>query len=267
VARSTKSKIPRDPNKAAGRAVKTATGQLPMDPSALRSRVTLNFTPRDGNVVKSQGEPAVSDEENPGPAAPGRVRGHQVGTTTSTLRNVAAEHVQADEIHSFICAKTPPPDAGDCYTWVAIDTDTKLVISYLTGGRGMEEGRMFMRDLKSRLSSRMQLTTDEYSVYAPAVKEAFGGNVDFEFGDAANSFVERQNLTTGRTSSGSCGGRTRTRRRSRTTWPRSTCTTSGTTRCGSTRRSAARRRWKPGSPSIFTAWSGWRRWLRITTDA
>ena len=119
------------------------------------------------------------------------------------VRNVAAENVQADEIHSFIYAKSgnlpgaksPPPEAGDVYTWVAIDTDTKLVISYLTGGRGMDYGRMFMRDLASRISSRVQLTTDEYPVYPPAVREAFGGNVDFEFGDAANSFVERQNLT------------------------------------------------------------------------
>ncbi|MDE0029250.1 MAG: IS1 family transposase [Deltaproteobacteria bacterium] len=119
------------------------------------------------------------------------------------VRNVAAENVQADEIHSFIYAKSgnlrdaksPPPEAGDVYTWVAIDTDTKLVISYLTGGRGSAEGRMFMRDLASRISNRIQLTTDEYTVYPPAVKEAFGGNVDFEFGDATNSFVERQNLT------------------------------------------------------------------------
>ena len=188
------------------------------------------------------------------------------------VRDVAAENVQADEIHSFIYAKSrnlpgataPPPEAGDCYTWVAIDTDTKLVISYRTGGCGLDYGRMFMRDLASRISSRVQLTTDEYPVYPPAVKEAFGGNVDFEFGDAANSFVERQNLTI----------RTHIKRFARRTNAHSKKLENHvaavnlhylwynwlhiheTIRCTPAM--------EAGSPSTFTTWNGWPRWLRTT---
>ena len=119
------------------------------------------------------------------------------------VREVAARHVQADEIWSFVHlkqhrlenAKAPPEGAGDVWTWIALDVDYKLIISYLTGGRGTNYGEMFMRDLASRLWGRIQLTTDKHPAYPPAVDEVFGKNVDFEFGDAANSFVERQNLT------------------------------------------------------------------------
>ena len=42
-------------------------------------------------------------------------------------------------------------DAGDIWTWIALDPDTKLVISYLCGSRSAQAAFGFMLDLKGRL--------------------------------------------------------------------------------------------------------------------
>jgi IS1 family transposase len=69
--------------------------------------------------------------------------------------------------------------AGDVWTWVGIDADTKLIISYLVGGRGADWAQEFMQDLASRVTSRIQLTTDGHRVYADAVEQAFGSDIDY----------------------------------------------------------------------------------------
>lgn len=123
------------------------------------------------------------------------------------VRNVRAERVQCDEIWSFIYAKqahvddakAPPPEAGDVWTWTAIDPDSKLIISYLVGDRGGETAKVFMKDLATRLDGKVELTTDAHQSYPGAVEAAFKPNdVDYwttETEGVSNSFVERQNLT------------------------------------------------------------------------
>ena len=69
--------------------------------------------------------------------------------------------------------------AGDCWTWIAIDADTKLVISYMLGDRGINTAMPFMKDLASRVVNRFQLTTDGHRVYADAVEEHFGADIDY----------------------------------------------------------------------------------------
>lgn len=104
------------------------------------------------------------------------------------VREVAAKRVQCDEIWSFIGVKAKnrakskraiDPTAGDVWTWTAIESETKLIISYLVGGRDAEYALMLMDDLRSRVTSRMQLTTDGHSAYLGAVEEAFGADIDF----------------------------------------------------------------------------------------
>ena len=123
------------------------------------------------------------------------------------VRKVKAERVQCDEIWSFIyakqahleAAKAPPPEAGDVWTWTAIDADSKLIISYLVGDRGGETAKVFMKDLAARLEGKVELTTDAHSSYPGAIQAAFKPNkVDYwttETEGVSNSFVERQNLT------------------------------------------------------------------------
>lgn len=103
------------------------------------------------------------------------------------VRGVEAKHVQADEIWSFCYAKAKnvegakaaPADAGDIWTWTAMDRDSKLMISYTIGDRSGATAREFMFDLASRLATRIQLTTDGHGAYLKAVTDAFSGDVDY----------------------------------------------------------------------------------------
>jgi IS1 family transposase len=71
------------------------------------------------------------------------------------------------------------PTIGDCWTWTAIEAQSKLLISYLVGGRDSEYAMMLMDDLRGRLANRVQLATDGHSAYLSAVEEAFGVDVDY----------------------------------------------------------------------------------------
>jgi len=102
------------------------------------------------------------------------------------VRNVEAARIQADEIWSFTyakqkkaSAKSAPDDAEDTWTWTAIDADSKLIVSWLVGGRSNEYAEAFMLDLRDRLTGRIQLTTDGDSAYPSAVEMSFGADVDY----------------------------------------------------------------------------------------
>lgn len=99
------------------------------------------------------------------------------------LRNLTCKRIQCDEIWAFCYAKkknvTPEireknPDAGDVWTWTAIDSDTKLIVSYLVGAREYSNAMEFMRDVSGRLANRVQLTTDGFRFYLQAVEYGFG---------------------------------------------------------------------------------------------
>ena len=95
---------------------------------------------------------------------------------------MSCKRIQCDEIWSFVGAKEAnvPPNQqgqfgrGDVYTWVALDSDSKLVISWLVGTRGAAYAKAFMKDVASRLTHRVQLTTDGHKGYLSAVEGAFG---------------------------------------------------------------------------------------------
>ena len=101
------------------------------------------------------------------------------------VKGVEVKNVQADEIWSFYYvnaknvkdAKAAPVDAGDIWTWTAMDCDSKLMISYTIGDRSGATAREFMFDLASRLATRIQFTTDGHGTYLKAVTDAFSGDV------------------------------------------------------------------------------------------
>jgi IS1 family transposase len=102
------------------------------------------------------------------------------------VRGVRVERVQCDEVWSFCYAKEKnvPVEkqgtgAGSVWTWTAIDADSKLILSYLCGGRDASWARKFMEDLASRVTTRIQITTDGHRAYAEAVEGAFGMDVDY----------------------------------------------------------------------------------------
>ena len=154
------------------------------------------------------------------------------------VQGVTASRIQCDEVWSFTYAKqknvakakAAPVEAGDTWTWTALDADTKLIVSSMVGGRDAEYANAFMDDVASRLANRVQMTTDGHKAYLEAVEGSFGADIDYAqlikvYGNApetlkgryspadctgivkrtvegqpdekhiSTSFVERQNLT------------------------------------------------------------------------
>jgi IS1 family transposase len=101
------------------------------------------------------------------------------------LRNLPCKRVQVDEIWSFVYSKQKnvpegmEGEAGDVWTWTAIDADTKIVPSWRVGSRDAEAANDFMQDLASRMASRIQLTSDGHKPYLSAVEGAFGADIDY----------------------------------------------------------------------------------------
>jgi hypothetical protein len=129
------------------------------------------------------------------------------------VRGVKARRVQVDEIWSFTAAKQKNvphmkrqvegaraiPGPGP-----QIEPDTKLLITWLGGGRDGDYAIAFMDDLRDRLANRVQLTSDGHRAYLEAVEGAFGADVDYAqlvklFGAAPESLK-------GRYSPGECIG-------------------------------------------------------------
>lgn len=102
------------------------------------------------------------------------------------VRGVKVRRIQCDEIWQFVGAKaknvTPEQKAtgwGDAWTWVALDADTKLCISFLVGGRDTGWATDFAFDIRERVVGRPQITTDAHKPYLAAIEMAFGDNVDY----------------------------------------------------------------------------------------
>ena len=102
------------------------------------------------------------------------------------IRNIRARRVQCDEIWSFVGSKEKNTSIekkahgwGDCWTWTALDADTKLMISFRLGARSLNTASDFMHDVAERLAGRIQLTTDGNRVYIEAVESAFQDEIDY----------------------------------------------------------------------------------------
>ncbi|HXP70968.1 MAG TPA: IS1 family transposase [Candidatus Dormibacteraeota bacterium] len=113
-----------------------------------------------------------------------------VGKKSRTLfdarvRNIRPRFVQADELWTFVHTKEAhlygdkPKEWGDQYIWMAIDSETKMVLSYLVAKRQGSGAYDFIRDLSERVVGRFQITTDGLRNYVPAIEESFGADIDF----------------------------------------------------------------------------------------
>lgn len=102
------------------------------------------------------------------------------------FRNLKIRRIQCDEIWSFVGSKekNTKPDKraigwGDIWTWVALDSETKLVPCWLVGKRDSNCAYFFINDLARRLANRVQLTTDGLKTYVEAIDGAFGSEIDY----------------------------------------------------------------------------------------
>lgn len=103
-----------------------------------------------------------------------------------SMHGLACKRLQVDEIWAYVDKKQrhltihdDPTRTGDVWTFVAIDADTKLVPSYRIGQRTLPAAKAFLADLETRLTNRVQLSSDALSAYVEASEAAFGANVDY----------------------------------------------------------------------------------------
>jgi IS1 family transposase len=102
------------------------------------------------------------------------------------MRSLTCHHVQVDELWCYVGKKqrhvTVADDVasvGDTWTFVAMDADTKLVPTFHVGKRSLNDAKVFISDLASRLDNRCQLSSDGLKAYVQACDEAFGDQVDY----------------------------------------------------------------------------------------
>lgn len=101
------------------------------------------------------------------------------------VHNLDSKRIQVDELWSFVGCKEKSrkegkAGAGDAWTWVGIDADSKLAVAYRVGLRELEDAKQIIQDIANRVKNRIQLTTDGYKVYINAVLDAFGlDDIDF----------------------------------------------------------------------------------------
>lgn len=103
------------------------------------------------------------------------------------LLDLPSTRIECDEIWAFCYAKERNvPETrkdeigmGDVWTWVALDPDTKLVVTWLVGERDVVSCNAFLKDLSLRLRNRVTLTTDGHVPYLDAVERAFGPDIDY----------------------------------------------------------------------------------------
>src|ERR1700730_7264557 len=103
------------------------------------------------------------------------------------FHDLPCKRIQLDEIWPYsYCkqrkepfAKNAPEEAGDIWTWVALDADTKLIPSWRVGDRSGATAIEFVCDLSRRLGNRVQISSDGHRAYLEAVEAGFGADVDY----------------------------------------------------------------------------------------
>jgi IS1 family transposase len=103
------------------------------------------------------------------------------------VRNIAVRDVECDELWSFIGKKEkrvrPEDDQnlGDCYTFVAIERNTKLVLNVAMGKRDQLTTNSFIEGLRDTIAPRtsFQITTDGFAPYRTSIPDTFGDYVDY----------------------------------------------------------------------------------------
>ncbi len=96
------------------------------------------------------------------------------------LHNLHPKHVQADELWAYVQKKrrrvkeSDPQSVGDTYLWIALNSDTKVVLAYFVGKRDDRGANALIGQLRSRTTDPFQLTTDALAAYLPLVPPAEG---------------------------------------------------------------------------------------------
>ena len=114
------------------------------------------------------------------------------------VRELIVDRLEGDEMWSFCYAKEKNVRniipyhyyAGTVWTWLGMDRDTKLMVSWHIGDRGTGSATEFMEDVYSRITNRVQLSTDGHKPYIAAVARVFGTQIDY--GQVVKNYRNRE---------------------------------------------------------------------------
>src|SRR6185503_1556528 len=103
------------------------------------------------------------------------------------INGVMVKDVEADEIWGFVGMKQraknfkqiTDPQIGDAYTFVGIERNTKLILAWHLGERGIRDTETFTEKLHEATNGHFQLTTDGWKPYEAAVSYSLGTRVDY----------------------------------------------------------------------------------------
>ena len=103
------------------------------------------------------------------------------------IQDVEVANVEADELWAFVAKKEKTkaklretdPETGDAYSFLALDSDTKLILAHHTGRRTAPHTDLFVEKLERATAGRFQLTTDGFSAYPEAVSFHLGTRTDY----------------------------------------------------------------------------------------
>jgi IS1 family transposase len=118
------------------------------------------------------------------------------GFHDKTVRGLHTANLQCDEIWSFYKAKkgnigkmkAPTLDAGDIWTFTALDRDSKLIVTWFAGDRTSKSAETFLGDAAERIDTPVQLSTDAFNAYAGAVAKTFGARPDSSYGQIVKKY-------------------------------------------------------------------------------
>lgn len=90
------------------------------------------------------------------------------------IRGFQPSQIECDELWTFVQKRRnrrvagDGPEVGDTWIWSGIDPDSKLIPAHHVGKRGLADAHAFARQLRRRITGRVQLNTDRLHAYRSA---------------------------------------------------------------------------------------------------
>jgi len=100
-----------------------------------------------------------------------------------TMHSLRVGRLELDEIWQYVGCKQKNvsrkdiPVRGDQYTFVALASATRAIVSYRTGKRDSDNTHEFAHDLRERVLGAPEISTDGFLPYQNAIRSAFGSRV------------------------------------------------------------------------------------------
>jgi IS1 family transposase len=109
--------------------------------------------------------------------------------------NLQINRLELDEVWSFVKKKrksteaSDPDTVGDQYIYLAMDSTSKAILSWLVGKRNSRNARRFVDDVRFRVLGYPEISTDGYTPYLKAVDLAFDGQAPHGIVDKKTIFL------------------------------------------------------------------------------